>query len=198
MVLGQAISEPIRPTAPHASRLPGAPMVSLRLSSPNANSRKVGMRVDTIVLHHTTLATLDETVQFFQDPSSEVSAHYIVGKDGVIVQMVPDAMRAWHAGASSDAHGRTDVNDFSLGIELVNEGDGAHPYPEAQLLALDSLIKALIKKHPIRDIASHEYVADPPGRKHDPIGFPWERLTRFKRKLSFGMKPTPPASPQSN
>jgi N-acetyl-anhydromuramyl-L-alanine amidase AmpD len=67
--------------------------------------------------------------------------------------------------------GRTNVNDFSIGIELVNLNDGADPFPEQQLAALRELLKEIIARHPIRHIVAHYEVAVPEGRKSDPVGF---------------------------
>jgi N-acetyl-anhydromuramyl-L-alanine amidase AmpD len=67
--------------------------------------------------------------------------------------------------------GRSGVNDFSIGIELVNLNDGFDPFPDEQLQAMRSLVKDIISRHPIRYIVTHYEVADPPGRKSDPAGF---------------------------
>ena len=67
--------------------------------------------------------------------------------------------------------GRVGVNDFSIGIELVNLNDGVDPFPEAQIDAMRDLVKAITSRHPIRHIVTHYECADPPGRKSDPAGF---------------------------
>jgi len=67
--------------------------------------------------------------------------------------------------------GRERVNDFSIGIELVNLNDGEDPFPEEQIQAMRRLAKAVISRHPIRHIVTHYECADPPGRKSDPAGF---------------------------
>ena len=67
--------------------------------------------------------------------------------------------------------GRTGVNDFSIGIELVNLNDGLDPFPGEQLQAMRGLVKGITSRHPIRYIVTHYEVADPPGRKSDPVGF---------------------------
>ena len=67
--------------------------------------------------------------------------------------------------------GRSGVNDFSIGIELVNLNDGIDPYPDIQIQAMRRLVKAIISRHPIRHIVTHYECADPPGRKSDPAGF---------------------------
>jgi N-acetylmuramoyl-L-alanine amidase/AmpD protein len=63
------------------------------------------------------------------------------------------------------------VNDFSIGIELVNRNDGTDPFPEAQLVSLRELLRAIQTRHPIRNIIPHYECAYPPGRKSDPVGF---------------------------
>lgn len=149
------------------------------LQSPNCDARPPGVEVDTIVLHSTVEPTLRGTVAHFLKPASQVSAHFTIGKDGSIVQQVSTFDRAWHAGVSRDIEGREKVNGFSVGIELVNLNDGVDPYPELQLQALDNLIAVLVRRFEIRYITSHEYIAQPKGRKSDPAGFPWTRLDRF-------------------
>ena len=101
-----------------------------------------------------------------------VSSHFLVRRDGEVVQFVPVERRAWHAGASS-WRGRGRCNDFSIGIELEGTEDDA--FTDRQYQALAALIRQLQKKHPIRDVAAHSDVA--PGRKTDPgARFDWARL----------------------
>ena len=80
-------------------------------------------------------------------------------------------MRAWHAGQSKMNDGRTNVNDFSIGIELVNLNDGVDPFPEQQIQAMRDLVRGIVERHPIQHIVTHYECADPPGRKSDPNGF---------------------------
>jgi AmpD protein len=101
-----------------------------------------------------------------------VSAHFLVRRDGSVLQFVPVERRAWHAGASA-WRGRERCNDFSIGIEL--EGSEEQPFEDAQYGAVAALIKSLQKKLPLRDVAAHSEVA--PGRKTDPGAlFDWPRL----------------------
>jgi N-acetyl-anhydromuramyl-L-alanine amidase AmpD len=115
-----------------------------------------------------------------------VSSHFTIGKDGSIVQNVSTFKRAWHAGKSVDAAGRNNVNDYSIGIELVNLDDGKDAYPEAQIQALCGIIAEMRRRFPIKQIVSHEFIALPPGRKNDPAGFPWERLKYFGLPIYAG------------
>jgi N-acetyl-anhydromuramyl-L-alanine amidase AmpD len=129
------------------------------------------MNVDTVVVHATVFETVDEVIHHFANPETNVSAHYTIDRDGTVVSHVAEQNRAWHAGESRMKDGRANVNDFSIGIELVNRNDGKDPFPEAQLLALRNLVKAITVRHPIRHIIPHYECAYPPGRKSDPAGF---------------------------
>jgi len=139
--------------------------------SPNCDARPEGAVIDTIVLHATVHNTLEEVIEKFSDPYSRVSSHYTIDRDGAVVCHVPEGLRAWHAGPSKMRDGRESVNDFSIGIELVNLNDGNDPYPREQIDALRHLAKAVISRHPIRHIVTHAECAVPPGRKSDPAGF---------------------------
>ncbi len=139
MIFSIPIQNPLPPTyvAPMPSPWvePG-PLKLIWVQSPNYNRRPKDMAVDTIVVHSTVIPTTEKTVLAFCRVASKVSAHYVIGKDGSIVQQVSTFDRAWHAGVSKDVLGRTGLNDFSVGIELVNLDDGKDPYPEAQLFRL--------------------------------------------------------------
>lgn len=154
--------------------------------SPNFNKRPEGTVIDTIVLHHTASSNLGGVVKWFRNTESQVSAHFTIGKDGSIVQHLSTFDRAWHAGVSVDAQDRRNVNHFSVGIEIVNKGDGSEPWTEEQLNAVEHIVSVLCRRHPITQIVSHEFIAQPPGRKNDPIDFPWERMKRFNKKLYYG------------
>jgi N-acetylmuramoyl-L-alanine amidase len=140
-------------------------------ASPNYDGRPAGTIVDTVVLHATVLNTLDEVVAHFANPETKVSAHYTIDRDGTVVCHVPEELRAWHAGQSRMEDGRTGVNDFSIGIELVNLNDGEDPFPEEQIQAMRDLVRGIQQRHPIRHIVTHYECADPPGRKSDPNGY---------------------------
>jgi N-acetyl-anhydromuramoyl-L-alanine amidase len=105
----------------------------------------------------------------------QVSAHFLVRRNGDVVQFVSCDQRAWHAGASQ-WRGQTNCNDFSIGIEL--EGLEGERFRAAQYRALERLLRAACWAYPtLRDAAGHEHVA--PGRKGDPgAGFHWRRLSR--------------------
>jgi N-acetylmuramoyl-L-alanine amidase len=127
--------------------------------------------VDTIVLHATVLNTLEDVAAHFENPDTRVSAHYTIDRDGTVLSHVAEEYRAWHAGQSKMTDGRTGVNDFSIGIELVNLNDGEDPFPDLQIQAMRNLVRDILTRHPIVQIVTHYECADPPGRKSDPMGF---------------------------
>lgn len=127
-----------------------------------------------IVIHHTEQESCDHTIKKFSNPSSMVSAHYLICKDGEIIQTAEDYTRAWHSGVG-EWRNITDMNSVSLGIELENMG--YEPFPEVQIESLIILLKHLQKKYKISpaNIIGHGDIA--PGRKEDPhCLFPWHKL----------------------
>ncbi|MBT9584476.1 N-acetylmuramoyl-L-alanine amidase [bacterium] len=156
--------------------LPGVTFVA----SPNWDVRSKGDTIDTVVVHATVINTMEATQRaFLDDKIRRVSAHYVVDRDGTIVQMVDERASAWHAGVS-ELEGRPGVNDFSVGVELINLNDGKDPYPNAQVAALARIIQDLRSRWSVPDgrIVSHASIARPVGRKSDPLGFDFERLYR--------------------
>jgi N-acetyl-anhydromuramyl-L-alanine amidase AmpD len=158
------------------------PLAYAYVPSPNCDERPATAVINTIVLHATVEATTEGTMGIFLDPAKKVSSHFVVGKDGRVVQMVPVEKRAWHAGVS-ELNGIERVNDFSIGIEMVNLNNGRDPYPRAQLDAVAGLIRFIRSRYPIADdhIVSHAQIALPPGRKSDPAGFEFEKITALAR-----------------
>jgi len=155
------------------------------IASPNIDNRPFLMEIDCIILHATATDTAQEAINTFLEPKSHVSAHFIVDRNGAVTQMVPVGKRAWHAGISQ-LGGRAHVNDFSIGIEIVNRNDGRQSYTPRQYEAVAALIKHLrtaqgICVAPTR-IVSHREVALPHGRKSDPLGFDFARLQRMLAK----------------
>jgi len=139
-------------------------------------------RADCVVLHATATESFAETVGILSEPRSGVSAHFLVGKDGRVVQLVPVERRAWHAG-DSRLGGRPDVNSRSVGIEIMNRNDGRDAYTDAQYRAVAGIVKRLRTCYRIPDerIVSHAEIAVPPGRKSDPRGLDFERVRRLSR-----------------
>lgn len=102
----------------------------------------------------------------------EVSSHFLIRRDGQVLQFVSCDDRAWHAGRSS-WRGQDNCNDYAIGIEL--EGLEGGCFEAAQYAALPPLCAALAGRYPVRELVGHEHVA--PGRKQDPgAGFDWARL----------------------
>lgn len=169
--------------------LPQQPGVAVRkVPSPNFDAR----RPNFVILHHTTNATVDMALATLTDPERKVSAHYLVGRDGAIIQLVEEGNRAWHAGLSWWG-GNTDVNSASIGIELDN--DGFEPFADAQIDALLVLLADIRWRYdiPRANFLGHADVA--PDRKTDPSAwFPWQKLA----ERGFGLwcdAPWPPAPP---
>jgi AmpD protein len=162
--------------------------------SPNHDARPAGVEISLIVLHSISLPrgiyrkepggasaierlfrnTLDpaEHPSFAELAGLRVSAHFLIRRDGELIQFVPVERRAWHAGLSR-WRGRERCNDFSVGIELEGTDDSAFADPQYQ--ALFALVRELGTTLPLRAIAAHSDVA--PGRKTDPgTQFEWPRL----------------------
>ncbi|MBC7808390.1 MAG: N-acetylmuramoyl-L-alanine amidase [Akkermansiaceae bacterium] len=152
------------------------------IHSPNHNSRPFFSAVDCVVLHATVTETADDAVRIFLNRRSKVSAHFVVARDGRVIQMVPLGKRAWHGGTSRLGR-RANVNDFSVGIEIVNRNDGSQPYTDRQYKAVAAIIRRLrTEQHyriPPERIVSHRAIALPEGRKSDPRGFDFFRLRRL-------------------
>ncbi len=146
--------------------------------SPN-HGQRVGMRpVDILLLHYTGMESEEGALAWLTSAESQVSAHYLVGENGRIVQMVDEASRAWHAGEAFWA-GETDINSRSIGIEIANPGHafGYRGFPAVQIMAVIALCRDIITRHPIppERVLAHSDVA--PARKDDPGElFPWGEL----------------------
>ena len=158
-------------------------MAALRISerrSPNFGARRGGARPDMVVLHYTGMESAAAAADRLCDPGAEVSAHYLVDLDGAVLALVPEEMRAWHAGASAWG-GVVDVNSRSIGVELVNPGHalGYLPFPEPQMAALEALLDGILRRWqiPPERVLGHGCIA--PGRKIDPgEKLDWRRLAR--------------------
>lgn len=163
--------------------------------SPNHGPRRLGARPDLVVIHYTAMTSHDEALARLCDPAAEVSAHWLISGAGKVTELVPEARRAWHAGA-----GRwgavEDVNSRSIGIELYNRGD--HPFAGPQMAALETLLAGILGRWsiPPERVIGHSDMA--PGRKDDPgPRFDWRRLARHglsvwpQPKESRGPQPSP-------
>ena len=154
--------------------------------SPNFADRPAGSEIELIVLHYTAMPDCEDALSRLCDPEVEVSAHYLIGKDGTLHRMVDEAKRAWHAGEGRWA-GRDDVNSRSIGIELDN--DGASVFEEPLMTTLEALLAELLERHelPAKSVIGHSDLA--PGRKRDPGPlFDWRRLAA--KELSVWPEPS--------
>ncbi len=127
-----------------------------------------------VIIHHTAQESCDKTLKTFTDKKREVSAHYVICKDGTVHQMLNDYFRAWHAGRSKWGT-VSDVNSVSIGIELDNNGTDS--FPQSQVNALLTLLNILKSSYniPANNFLGHGDIA--PDRKVDPnIHFPWQSL----------------------
>lgn len=159
--------------------------------SPNHDERPPGQDATLLVMHNISLPPGrfggTEVIDLFLNRLDydahlwlprlrglKVSAHFLVRRDGRIVQFVATRLRAWHAGVSR-FQGRERCNDFSIGIEM--EGTDTLPYTNEQYASAKRLVAALRARHPLRAVRGHEHIA--PGRKTDPgPAFDWSRFGR--------------------
>jgi AmpD protein len=170
----------------------GIVRAAAQVASPHCDDRPAGTAITLLVVHNISLPPGEfggtGIVELFTnrlDPEAHpyyatvaalrVSAHFLVRRDGALIQFVPCDRRAWHAGASS-WRGRERCNDFSIGVEL--EGADEVPYEARQYATLARLTLALSRRYPIADVAGHSDIA--PGRKTDPgPAFDWPRYRRL-------------------
>lgn len=154
-----------------------------QVPSPNCDARDAAAPIDLLLIHNISLPPgefggphianlfcnrLDHGAHpYFEHLRPlRVSAHFLIRRDGSVLQFVSTLQRAWHAGVSA-FEGRERCNDFSVGIEL--EGSDFRPFEPAQYRSLAHLTSAVVARHGIAAVAGHEHVA--PGRKTDPGPF---------------------------
>lgn len=135
-----------------------------------------GRKIDTIVLHSTYNAlggdpfSVSKILDIYK--SYGVSPHYLVARNGEIYRLVEEKNIAYHAGESTMKDGRKNVNDFSIGIEIIGKDDGSPS--EEQYEALRSLLVDIKRRNDIEYVVGHSDIA--PGRKTDPWGFEWKEI----------------------
>jgi N-acetylmuramoyl-L-alanine amidase len=157
---------------------PDSSIASDVIPSPNCGERDKDRVPDMILLHYTGMPDAEGALARLCTAGTDVSTHYVVLEDGRIVQCVPEAKRAWHAGVASWA-GEIDINSCSIGVEIVNCGhDWGYPeFPLRQIAAVIALCRGIILR---RNIPSHRVLAHSdvaPSRKKDPgEKFPWHSL----------------------
>lgn len=151
------------------------------------DERPNGVFIDTLIIHsmynpdsedHYSALSCKRRLDAY-----EVSAHYLIDIDGAVWRAVAEDKKAWHAGRSKmpdPEDGREDVNDFSIGIELIGSEDTE--FTDAQYKSLAQLTKDIMSRHHIRNIYGHSDIA--PGRKTDPWGFDWRRYRADVLRLS--------------
>jgi N-acetylmuramoyl-L-alanine amidase len=136
----------------------------------NFNMRKPNF----VVIHHTAQDSTAQTLKTFTLPRTQVSAHYVIGRDGKVYHMLNNSLRAWHGGSGSWGN-NNDINSSSIGIELDN--NGFEPFSEAQINSLLGVLAELKKDYhiPAANFIGHSDIA--PTRKNDPNrAFPWKKL----------------------
>jgi N-acetylmuramoyl-L-alanine amidase len=142
------------------------------IGTTNFNLRKPNF----IIIHHTAQSSCEQTLTTFTTVKSQVSAHYVICKDGTIHHMLNDYLRAWQAGVSKWGNA-TDINSLSIGIEIDN--NGFEPFTEQQIASLLGLLDRLKRAYniPAANFVGHADIA--PGRKVDPNKyFPWQKLSQ--------------------
>jgi len=188
-----------RPHARAALLVPdaaGVVPIARQVASPNQDARPDGVAIRLVVIHGISLPPGQYggpgIVELFTnqiDPGAHpyyatiadlrVSAHFLVRRDGELIQFVSCEARAWHAGASTWC-GHDGCNDFSIGIELEGSDDDA--YEDEQYGTLGPLVAALRARYPIEDVVAHSDIA--PGRKTDPgPAFDWSRVPDARRTI---------------
>ncbi len=127
-----------------------------------------------VIIHHTAQHSTEQTLKTFTLPKTQVSAHYVIGRDGQTYHMLNDYLRAWHGGVARWGN-VTDINSVSIGIELDN--DGSEPFQPAQITSLLKVLGGLKRTYniPAANFIGHGDIA--PTRKNDPSAlFPWPQL----------------------
>ena len=159
----------------------GTAVGSQWVSTVNFNLRKPNY----VIIHHTAQKNVDATLKTFTLAKTQVSAHYLIGTDGKVTQLLNDYLRAWHGGVAKWGS-ITDINSVAIGIELDN--DGFSPFNDAQINALLAVLQKLKTSYniPRANFIGHSDIA--PSRKVDPsLYFPWNKLA----EKGFGYMPAP-------
>ena len=155
--------------------------------SKNFDNRLKKSKIKYIIIHYTQTKNLNDAIKLLCSNKRKVSSHYVVDLNGKIYKLVEDSKRAWHAGLSTWKNEKQ-LNEKSIGIEIVNEGElKKKKYPKIQIKSVILLLKYLKQKFSIKksNILAHSDVA--PTRKIDPgIFFPWNELA--KNSLSNFLK----------
>lgn len=148
--------------------------------SPHHNARPNATQPVLVVLHCDAGKSDLGTLRWLCDPTSKVSYHVLIGRDGVAYQVVDPKRRAWHAGVS-EWEGRPNVNDFSLGLCFANRHDHTEMLTGAQISVGKAVIQAWAAAFPIEAVTTHAAIA--PTRKTDPLDAPNFWLPEFAEAL---------------
>ena len=153
----------------------------IQKKSPNFDERPKGTKINSIIIHYTGMKTFEEAYKKLCDKSSKVSSHYLIGRDGRIINLVDEKYRAWHAGVSR-WKGIDNLNNNSIGIELENPGHefGYISFSKKQMNALILLCKEIKKRYDIKAewVLGHSDIS--PGRKLDPgEKFDWKTIRKI-------------------
>jgi N-acetylmuramoyl-L-alanine amidase len=146
-----------------------SPLATQFILSPNVEARRDNRKPDMLILHYTGMADAARACSWLCNPVSKVSCHYLVDEQGVVIQMVDENLRAWHAGVSSWKND-DDINSSSIGIEIQNPGHtaGYPDFPDIQMQAVLALCKDIVARNDIQAlrVLAHSDIA--PLRKIDP------------------------------
>ena len=153
----------------------------IQKKSPNFDKRPKDAKIYSIIIHYTGMKTFDDAYKRLCDKNSKVSSHYLIGRDGKIINLVDEKNRAWHAGVSH-WKGVDDLNNNSIGIELENPGHefGYIPFSKKQMEVLVFLCKELKNRYDIKAdwVLGHSDIS--PERKLDPgEKFDWESIRKI-------------------
>lgn len=173
---------------------PDSPLVSRTHPARNTEPRRDRAKPRYVILHYTGMSSAEKAIDWLAREESRVSCHYVIDEAGRITQLVPEALRAWHAGVSY-WHGETDLNSHSIGIEIHNPGhsDGYPDFPRLQIAAVAALTRDICERHGIAPqcVLGHSDIAI--SRKIDPgEKFPWSRLAR--EGVGLWVRPSPIAA----
>lgn len=152
-----------------------APLKDSLITGPWVGTTNFNMRKPNfVIIHHTAQNSCDQTLKTFTLPRTQVSAHYVICKDGTIHHMLNDYLRAWHGGVARWGN-NTDINSSSIGVEIDN--NGLEVFTDQEISSLLTLLSSLKKTYAIPDANFIGHADIAPTRKNDPnVNFPWKKL----------------------
>lgn len=158
--------------------LKGGPMKIVNKLMSSGFQKATGRKIDTVIVHSSYCAVgadpFDVGCVIGEYKDYGVSAHYLIGRDGTVYRLVDEKNIAWHAGVAKVPDGRTDVNSFSIGIEIINTK--SDKFSSDQYSALNKLLAQIKSEYSIKYILGHDQVA--PGRKDDPWNIDWDKVKK--------------------